>query len=99
MWDWVEINMFSNMADSVNTSLGVHLFENLQALKAAVKTFKRRMWTGSFTLLIFHHVFVFFSASHRTLEQPFPPPPLSLRLAVSLKPGVTANPVCLEMGD
>lgn len=57
MWDWVEIDMFTNMADLVNTSLGVHLFENLQALKAGAKTFKRLAvlyrlhpsnWTESF---------------------------------------------------
>lgn len=35
--DWVEIDMFSNMPDSVNTSLGVHLFENLQALNVGIE--------------------------------------------------------------
>lgn len=38
LWNRVEINTFSNMA--VNTSLEVHLLENLQVLTAGSNTFK-----------------------------------------------------------
>ena len=59
-----KIDRFSNMAESVNTSLGVHLFENIQALNAGSEPFKCLhviyclcpQIHKIFTLLIFHSI-------------------------------------------
>lgn len=92
--DWVEIDRFSNTADSVNTSLGVHLFENLQALNVGSKTFKclpvlyrlcPSYWTKSsrFSLSTAFFFFLHFLSNSKHVNQPFISVSLSIFLSRS----------------
>lgn len=92
--DWVEIDRFSNTADSVNTSLGVHLFENLQALNVGSKIFKclpvlyrlcPSYWTKSsrFSLSTAFFFFLHFLSNSKHVNQPFISVSLSIFLSRS----------------
>lgn len=84
--------MFSNMADSVNTSLGVHLFENLQALNVGSKIFKclpvlyrlcPSYWTKSSRFSFSTAFFFFFCTSYRTQSMSTSLSSLSLSIYLS----------------
>lgn len=93
LWDWVEIDTFSNMADSVNTSLGVHLSENLQAPNTGSQTCKCLAvlyrvcpsWTKSLHFSFSTAPFCAHLIDLGRVNQPLPlsPPPLSASLYLS----------------
>lgn len=94
--DWVEIDVFSNMADSVNTSLGVHLFENLQALNVGSTLFRRLRVLyrllhriGLNLHALYFPQYLFFGTYYRTPRQQ------AFHLCLSLSIGLSRSYACL----